>query len=137
MRTRKECRKALAAVEAALLVPLVLLILLGVIEYGWMFLKGQQIANAARHGARIAILESASTAQVQGAVATLMADADLDGSGYTLTITPGDVSAAEPGATVTVTITVPYAAIGITGAPLLPQPTSLRGSTSMAKEGPH
>ncbi len=46
-------RRGTAAVEAALILPLLMLLLLGVIEYGWIYLKSEQIANAARHGARV------------------------------------------------------------------------------------
>ena len=43
-------------VEAAIVFPILLMLTLGAIEYGWLFLNAQQVTNAARQGARIAIL---------------------------------------------------------------------------------
>ncbi len=43
----------------------VLLVMLGAIEYGWLFFNVQQITNAARQGARVAILPDGSPALLQ------------------------------------------------------------------------
>lgn len=123
-------------VEAALVLPLLILITFGLIEYGWLFLKAQQINNAARHGARLAVTPDATTAQVQEAIDALMAEAGLGDSGYTKTISPANVSDAAPQSQVSVTVSVPYQNIEIAGVPLIPVPSSLVGSVTMAKEGP-
>ena len=60
VRTRKEKRCGGAvAVEAALVLPIILLVTFGGIRYGWFFLKLQQITNAARCGARTAVVLNA------------------------------------------------------------------------------
>lgn len=128
-------RRGLSSIEAALVMPLLLLVVLGIIEYGWMFLKVQQINNAARHGARIGITENATNADVTSGVSTLMTGAGLAGSGYVLTLAPADVATVRPGNALTVTVTVPYANVTVTGAPLIPTPTNIAGSTTMFKEG--
>jgi Flp pilus assembly protein TadG len=131
--SRRHCR-GLAIIEAALVMPLLILILFGLIEYGWMFLKYQQIGAAARQGARIGITQSATNGTVTAAVDTIMNTAGLASSGYTTTFAPGDVAAMFAGETLTVTVAVPYANVGLTGFPL-PVPTTLTGRVSMAKEG--
>ena len=79
--------------------------------------------------------EIATNAQVTSAIGALMTSAGMGGSGYTVTLTPTDVSTVLPGNTITVKITVPYTNIDLTGAPLVPTPTSLIEETTMVKEG--
>jgi Flp pilus assembly protein TadG len=123
-------------VEAAIVLPLLILLTLALIEYGWMFLKIQQLTHAARTGARLAVTADATTAQVQTAITNLLTTAGLDSSGYTVSINPNDVSAVEVGEQITVGVTVPYANINLTDAPLIAVPTLVGGSVTMAKEGP-
>ncbi|KPK86352.1 MAG: hypothetical protein AMJ81_01535 [Phycisphaerae bacterium SM23_33] len=130
-------RKARGAmtVEAALLFSLLLLLTFGVIEYGWAFVKTQQITNATRHAARVAVRADAINADVETAVAALMAASGISQGKYTLTL-PGDVSQVLPGDTLTVRITVPYANIQLAGPAFVPMPEHLEAVVTMAKEGP-
>lgn len=127
--------RGLASVELALLLPLLMLVLFGTIEYGWLFLKNQQLADAARSGARVAVTVGATNALARARVDEVMTNAGLAASGYQVTFTPGDVATAVPGTAVRVEVLVPYAGIGLTGIPLIPVPTALEGQTSMIKEG--
>ena len=126
-------QRGLALVEMALILPLLFILVFGVIEYGWLFFKYQQVANASRVACRYAITQPATTAETLTMCDTLMTNAKLQSSGYTKTCTNTDFVA--PGTFITVTITVPYANIKLTGFPL-PLPTNLVGTTTMAKEGP-
>lgn len=121
-------------IEAALTIPLIIVLVFGVIEYGWLFAKNGELVNAARNGARVAVRADAISQDVTDAVDNLMTQAELDGSGYTLEILPNDVTSAEPGTSVTVRITVTYANIELTGFPL-PLPETLAAEVTMAKEG--
>ena len=60
MSTRQE--KGSSAVEFAIIVPVLLTILFGIIEYGWVMTSWIIIANAASEGARAAITESGGSA---------------------------------------------------------------------------
>ncbi len=128
-------RRGLSVIEAAIVFPLLLLFLIGVIEYGWMMLKNQELKNASRHGARVGVREIATNAQVTTAIDQLMTAAAMNGSSYVVTLTPNDVSTVLPGNPITVRITVPYANVQLTGAPFLPKPVSLIEETTMIKEG--
>jgi len=132
---RNKNKRAIAAIEAALLFPLLVFLLMGLLEYGWMFVKKQECNHAARQAARVGCVEGATNADVIAEVDRLMTSAGMGSSGYTLTIAPPDVATALAGESITVTVTVPYSAIDLTGAPFLPVPGSLNGRTSMAKEG--
>ena len=134
---RKQNRhRGLATVEAAIVFPLLLILTLGVIEYGWMFLKAQQITNAARQAARIAIRPDSSNTDVLNQIDTLMTSAEMEGSGYAVTFTPADISALAVGDNLEIQVSVPWANIGLMNIPLLPAPASIQASVSMAKEGP-
>lgn len=47
--------KGVSAVEFGLILPLLLIILLGVIDYGWVFFVRLNMINAAREGARVGV----------------------------------------------------------------------------------
>ena len=135
--SRSQHRKGLALIETAIVLPVLLLLSFGVLEYGWMFTKSGQITNAARHGARVGARADATSADVRASVASMMSRAGLGDSGYTVTISPPDVDALEPGAALAVRVQVaPYSTIGLTGFPLVPVPNSLGTEAVMAKEGP-
>ena len=123
-------------VELALTVPILLLLTFGLIEYGWMFLKSQELANAVRRGARVAFRADATTSDVVASIDEMMNAADLGGSGYQVTITPSDVCSAASGDVVTVGISLPYENVTLVNTPIIPTPSALQASTSMAKEGP-
>jgi Flp pilus assembly protein TadG len=73
VRKRKASRSGgAAAVEAALVLPILLLVTFGGIRYGWFFLKAQQITNAARCGARTAVLYTTDHSKVIGIISTLL-----------------------------------------------------------------
>ena len=134
-RNRRQQRGAIL-VEAALVLPILIFITFAVIEYGWIFVKVQQINNAARHGARIGALAYVeANSRVVDEVRSLMLAAGI--TGYSVAFDPSDVSLMSPGDTLTITVSVPYqgADIELLGIPLIPVPATLESSVSMAKEG--
>ncbi|MET3933128.1 TadE/TadG family type IV pilus assembly protein [Arthrobacter sp. OAP107] len=91
-----------AAVEFALVVPLLLLLLLGIIEFGRVFNAQMQVTAAAREAARVMAIQK----QADLSIATAVADAP----GLTPALTPGQVAVA-PGSCTTstdATVTVTY-----------------------------
>ena len=136
IRKRTKRYRGAAAVEAAIVFPLLLLLTLGVIEYGWLFLKVHQITNATRYGARIAIRPGSSTADVINDIDGLMATADLQTSGYSVVFIPADITSVVVGDPVEVKVTVPWANISLMNLSLLPAPANIGSSVTMAKEGP-
>lgn len=124
-------RRGIAAVEMALVASLLFLLLIGLIDYGFIFLKAQQITQAARAGARAAVLPDATTASVNAAIDAAMADAGI--ATYTPSITPG--IAVSPGTAVKVSLTVPTAQLALIDTAFIPVPANLTAAASMAKEG--
>jgi Flp pilus assembly protein TadG len=64
--------KGVALVEAAITIPLLLLVSAGIFEFGRAYQTWQVITNAAREGARVAVLPSATSAAVQQRVRDYM-----------------------------------------------------------------
>lgn len=62
------CRRAAAAVEFALLVPVVLAGLTGVVNYGLAMSDKMALQSAARAGAQLALIDSSDTAAISNAV---------------------------------------------------------------------
>jgi len=114
--------------EAAIVLPLLLMVTLGAIKYGWLFLRTQEITNTARQAARLAILPDSTVAQVQTAISAYMTKAGM--SAYRLD--PALTSVAGP--TVTVGIRVDPNTVDLIPG-YLPNPASLYASVTMAKEG--
>ena len=65
---RWKSNRGAVAVEFALVLILLSLILFGTIEFGWAFFTKAIVTNAAREGARLAVTPSANDAAVQARV---------------------------------------------------------------------
>ena len=136
VRTRgKNHRRGAATVELALVFPLLILITFGAIKYGWLFLKAQQITNATRYGARIAILPDATTTGVKTAIIDMLALANISIVPGNITITPVDISSLSVGDAVKVQVIVPAANVDIMNVSLFPSIANVGASVTMAKEG--
>ncbi|MBA3888337.1 MAG: pilus assembly protein [Acidobacteria bacterium] len=72
MRKRIRNERGAALLEAAITIPLILAISVGIFEFGRAFQTWQVLTNAAREGARIAVLADTSDAQVRSAVREYM-----------------------------------------------------------------
>ena len=116
--SRGQTRRGAAIVEMAVVTPLLLTMIFGVIEFGNSFMIRQMLTNAAREGARVAVIQPvADDAAIRNAVRTAMAA--RGGS----TIADGDIeithwckySDGTPDFTEKVKITVDYTDIAIFG----------------------
>src|SRR4051812_23811044 len=110
-------RDASALVEMAIAMPLLCLLTLGLMEYGWVFLRVSQINMAARHGVRVAVRPDATDQKVTDAVSMMMTKAGIKTSDYTMTHTSVGVGVGEP---VTVHIAVQYSKLTLTNTSLVP-----------------
>lgn len=126
-------RKGAETAEAAVTLPLVVLVIFGGFEYGWLVLRSMQLDHVARIGARYAALSGSNSQAVQDRVQTALTEAGI--SGATVTISPTEPSDAAPGDAVVVKIEVPYASVRLLGlSQIMPLPSSLEGRASMVRE---
>jgi len=124
-------RRGAAVVEIALSLILLTLILLGVLEYGWLFVRYQQVRNGARHGARVGITVDATSAQVDAAINQLMSQAGIT----SFSATYPDPGLTVPGVPYTVSVSVTTADVDLTDFSLFPKPATMVCDVTMRKEG--
>jgi Flp pilus assembly protein TadG len=128
-RLGKKRRWASAAVEMAVVTPLLLTLLFGIIEYGWTFFVRQSMVNAAREGARVAALPGSTDQQIRDRVTEYLTPAGLTAQVTLQRAVPPD------NPTEKVTVTIPYAQITLLGAYFGRTDYNLISSCSMRKEG--
>lgn len=68
-------------IEFALILPLLLLIMLAIVDFGFMFQRYEVLTNAAREGARIAVLPGYTTADVQARVCAYLQTGGVPATG--------------------------------------------------------
>ena len=116
---RRRVRRGGSVLEAALVLPILVLITLPMIEFAQLFFVKHTFAAATRDGARKAILASVVHADAETAVRTTMSASGIGPTKYTLTFTNAstnatiaDVGAATSGTGIKVTVTANYANVG-------------------------
>ena len=73
MANRLKSERGAELIEMALILPLLLLILVGISDFGFLFSRYEVLTNAAREGARLAVLTGYNTADVQTRVCAYLA----------------------------------------------------------------
>lgn len=125
-------RRGAAVVEFAVVAPVFIMLVFGMIEYGRMVMVQQLLTNAAREGARVGVLDGATTASVQTSVTSYLTNASVSGS--TVTVSPNPPSSAGYGEPVTVTVTVPFNQVSWIPSPMYLGGKTLQASSVMRRE---
>lgn len=123
-------RKGAAAVEMAVVSPLLFALLFGIIEFGWLFTVQHTMVNAAREGCRTGVLSGSTVADVETRVTDYLTPMGLESSVSiaVTSATPGDP-------TVTVQLSVPRASVSLVGNFFGWTTGTLDTQCSMRKEG--
>jgi len=117
-RKRRDGQRGAAIVEFALVLPLLLTLVLGAIDWGWYFFIDQLVTNAAREGARAGTMlpptssDSDATAAATGASNNYLTSVQLKATGVaatTVTVTTAG------GSTKAVQVTITYPVGSLTG----------------------
>jgi Flp pilus assembly protein TadG len=107
-------RRGTAAVELAVVLPLLVLLLLGIWEVGRLVEAQQLLSNAAREGGRQASTGKKTTAEVQQDVLNYLAKAGVNTTGATVTVTNltdstrSDPTTAQQMDQLQITVTLPF-----------------------------
>jgi len=105
-------------IEFALILPLLMFIILGLVDFGFMFQRFEVVTNAAREGARIAVLPGYATADVTARVQNYLTTGGVavTGTNPTVSVTSVPIAAgagpALQGKRVQVTYASPYLFLG-------------------------
>lgn len=135
MRTRMRSERGAALLEAAITIPMLLLISVGIFEFGRAWQTWQVLTNAAREGARLAVLPDPTPGVPEARVREYMTGGQLPGAqtaavnvnrSSTITVNGAAVSASE------VTIDYPFSFIVLQPVARLVSPgTSVGGPLTM------
>lgn len=98
-------RRAIAASELAVCLPVLVLLVLAMIECCTMIFLKQSLTVASYEGIRNAIEPNATTATVQAAATGVLADRRVNGA--TVSITPANFESIARGEYITVTVSAP------------------------------
>jgi Flp pilus assembly protein TadG len=113
------------AVEFALVLPLFLLLIFGIVQYGWTFYQTQETAQAAREGARIAAVGELETGPLQTYVANQIVSSSVAASAVTVCFSEGAGGDAglDIGDEITMRVSFPATEFNL---PFLPFPNGLQ-----------
>src|SRR5882724_9686787 len=90
-------RPGTAAVEFAVILPFVMVLFLGIIEFGRVLMVQQILTNAAREGCRYAVLPSATISSSRDVVTSYLSNANitLSSPSTQVTVSPDPTTAAK------------------------------------------
>jgi len=122
-RNKDNCRRGASVVEMAVVLPVFMMIVMGIIEFGRGMMVGQLVTNSARHGARLAAVDGSTNTEVENAVEQFLIDSVGVSPGdavITVEVEPGtgnpdpldNLAVALPKDLVTVIVDVPYDKVG-------------------------
>lgn len=125
-------RPGAAVVEFAIVAPIFFLFVLGIIEFGRMVMVQQVLTNASREGARVAVVDGATTEEVVARARAILNPAGIRTA--QIVIDPNPPGVARAGAPVTVTVRVPFREVSWLPMPLFLGNITLQATTVMRRE---
>ena len=111
VRRRSRSDRGVAMIEAAMTLPLLLFICIGIIEFGRLYQTWQVMTNAAREGARVAVLPTLPNGQVDARVRQYLQMGGLNSDssvGVNTTAVPVSLGAGGTASGSRVTVTYPF-----------------------------
>ena len=123
-------RRGAAVVELAIVSPVLLAMLFGIIEFGWLFTVQHTMVNASREGARVGILQGVTVAEIEATTRAFLEPMGLNDS---VMVTITEATVADP--FVTVQVTVPREEVSLVGDFFGFVGGTLEGTTTMRQEG--
>jgi Flp pilus assembly protein TadG len=108
LRRFRACERGAELIELAVTLPILLALVAGIIDFGILFQRYEVLTNAAREGARVGVLPSYATADVQARVTNYLAASGINDA-PAAAVVYGTEAIGAGGLTVsTVTVTVQY-----------------------------
>ena len=134
-------QRGAAAVEFAVVAPVFVLLIFGMIEYGRMVMVQQMLTNASREGARKAVLEGATETEVRAVIENYLTPASIPVKSGDITFQVGDppaaasLDSAEFGDPIHVTVGVNFGSVSWLPSPMyLSTGTRMTATSVMRKE---
>jgi len=117
----------------AVVTPILMLMLIGIMEFGWAFMVSESLTNATREACRLGILAGVTETEIRDRFVEAMDSTGVDVTTEMVTVQ----EATEENPVVTVSASIPYSEVSITGATAFLGFTkdSIGSVCSMRKEG--
>jgi len=125
-------RRGAAAVEFAVVAPVFVLLVFGMIEFGRMVMVQQMLTNAAREGARLGVIEGNTSNDVETRVDNYLAAANITGATVGVATLPA--SGSDTGDRISVTVSIPFGQVSWLPTPMYLGGTSLASTAIMRVE---
>ncbi len=126
-------QRGAAAVEFAVVAPIFVLLLFGMIEYGRMVMVQQMLTNATREGARRACLDGTTVSEVKTTVQSYLTSGNITVNTGEITVSP-DPTTASFGDPVTVSLSIPFSRVSWLPAPMFLGNANMSTSSVMRRE---
>jgi len=116
--------------EMALMMPILIGLIFGMVEFGYFFYLKHNLQAAAREGARVGSTLNSNDSEAVSRASAFLTSANLSPGSFS-------ISSTTSGETITVTVEATWGNVGILHLPLIPLPDSkvVRGVAVMRKEG--
>lgn len=137
LRCQARKRKGAAMVEMAIVLPVFITLVLGLIEASRLGQVTQILTTAAREGCRVAVIDGNTNTDVTNRVNQLLSASNI--SGVTLVQNPTDcttVHSSDNPNTIQVTLSVPYSSVTWLGTPRFFSSVTVTGTATMSSERP-
>ena len=124
-------------VELAIVLPVFVMLVLGLIEASRLGMVTQILTTAAREGCRVAVIDGNDNSNVTTRINQLLSASNI--TGVTTTQTPSDcttVHSSDNPNTVTIALSVPYSKVTWLGTPRFFKTVTVTGSATMSSERP-
>ena len=132
-RAKRSSRRGAAAVEFALVAPIIFIMIFASIEFARAIMAIDGMEESVREGCRLSVLDDTTTQEIEDMVEQRM---NLIGiSSYTLTITPDPPSTACQWDPVTVMVSTPFSNVSLLPAPRFIGNITLNASCTLPREG--
>jgi Flp pilus assembly protein TadG len=135
MRRWRRARHGAAVVEFAVVSPVLIILLLGMLECGRMIMVQQSLATAAREGARSAIVQGTSVSTAKSVVESFLAGVGVTGTD--ITVSPIETSSLAHGQPITVSVSVAFSKVSWLPHPFFLKNTTLSSTATMRRETPN
>ena len=99
-----------------------------------MIMVQQLLTNAARSGARVAVIDGATASGATSTVSNYLEGGSVDPQDLTITITPKNLAKTDTGDAISVAVSVPYDDISWLPAPWFLGGTTLKANCTMRRE---
>lgn len=126
-------RPGTAVLEFAVVAPVLFMLAFGIIEFGRMVMVHQLLEGAVREGARLAILDGTTAADVEQVVRAYLTATSVNAQEAEITVTP-DPAAATRGTAMMVRTTIAFEKVSWLPAPFFLQGATLKATATMRHE---